>query len=126
MNENPVRWFEIYVDDLPRAKAFYERVLATQLKELEAPGPGVSAMWAFPMREGGSGAAGALVKMQGFEAGAGGTIVYFECDDCAVEAGRVAANGGKVKKEKFALGNYGFIALIQDPGGNLVGLHSRK
>jgi predicted enzyme related to lactoylglutathione lyase len=23
---NPVGWFEIYVDDMPRAKAFYETV----------------------------------------------------------------------------------------------------
>ena len=24
MSENPVRWFEIYVQDMARAKAFYE------------------------------------------------------------------------------------------------------
>ena len=24
MKMNPVNWFEIYVDDMPRAKAFYE------------------------------------------------------------------------------------------------------
>lgn len=27
MNTNAVCWFEIYVDDMPRAKAFYEAVL---------------------------------------------------------------------------------------------------
>ncbi|MBM4231128.1 MAG: VOC family protein, partial [Gammaproteobacteria bacterium] len=26
MNSNPVGWFEIYVQDMPRAKAFYEAV----------------------------------------------------------------------------------------------------
>lgn len=25
--QNPVVWFEIYVNDMPRAKAFYEAVL---------------------------------------------------------------------------------------------------
>ena len=31
MNVNPVGWFEIYVQDMERAKAFYELVLQTQL-----------------------------------------------------------------------------------------------
>ena len=27
MKANPVVWFEIYVQDMPRAKTFYEKVL---------------------------------------------------------------------------------------------------
>jgi hypothetical protein len=30
--QNPVGWFEIYVQDMPRAKAFYEAVLALTLE----------------------------------------------------------------------------------------------
>ena len=33
MKGNPVVWFEIYVQDMPRAKAFYEKVLGTTLDE---------------------------------------------------------------------------------------------
>jgi hypothetical protein len=36
MKPNPVGWFEIYVQDISRAKAFYEAVLQTQLQRLEA------------------------------------------------------------------------------------------
>ena len=31
---NPVGWFEIYVQDMPRARAFYQAVLARPLDQL--------------------------------------------------------------------------------------------
>ena len=124
--QNPVGWFEIYVQDVQRAKAFYEAVLAVKLEKLEAPGPGPLEMWAFPMQQGGTGAAGSLVKMEGMPSGGNSTLVYFSCQDCAVEAGRVAAQGGKVMKEKFSIGPYGFIALVVDTEGNMIGLHSMQ
>ena len=37
MNVNPVGWFEIYVQDMNRAKAFYESVLQTTLEPLCSP-----------------------------------------------------------------------------------------
>jgi predicted enzyme related to lactoylglutathione lyase len=124
---NPVVWFEIYVQDMPRAKAFYERVLGLALTKLEAPPGGApTEMWAFPMDEAGAGAAGALVHLQGVPSGAGGTMVYFSCEDCAVEASRVADAGGSVHMPKFSIGPYGHIALVIDTEGNMVGLHSTK
>ena len=101
-NRNPVGWFEIYVQDMERAKTFYQ-------KTLEA-----------------GGAAGALVKMEGKDSGVGGTLIYFSCEDCAVEAARAAENGGKIQKEKISIGEYGFIVLVSDSEGNLIGLHSMK
>lgn len=122
-----VGWFEVYVDDMERARAFYERVFATTLSHL-GPGdasqePGLE-MWAFPMQQGASGAAGALVRMPGFRAGGNSVIVYFMCADCSVEARRASEAGGKVFKEKFSIGEYGFIALVTDTEGNMIGLHS--
>ena len=35
---NPVGWFEIYVEDMSRAKDFYEAVFSLQLSKLESPG----------------------------------------------------------------------------------------
>jgi len=82
--------------------------------------------WAFPMQEDGAGASGALVRMEGCPSGGNSTLVYFACADCAVEAGRVAVNGGSLVKEKFAIGPYGFIALVLDTEGNMIGLHSMQ
>ncbi|MDY0095883.1 MAG: VOC family protein, partial [Candidatus Vecturithrix sp.] len=39
MKSNPVAWFEIYVQDMPRAKAFYEAVFQSTLEELKNPDP---------------------------------------------------------------------------------------
>lgn len=123
MAQNPVVWFEIYVQDMPRAKAFYENMLAVQLQRLESPG---IEMWAFPWQDTASGSAGALVKMEGCPSGGNSTVVYFACEDCAVEAKRAASGGGRIFKEKFSIGQYGFIALAFDTEGNMIGLHSMK
>jgi uncharacterized protein len=122
---NPVGWFEIYVDDMARAKPFYEAVLQTKLESLPMPeGMGNIEMLSFPMNPGGSGTTGALVKMEGMKAGANSVLVYFSCEDCAVEAGRVAAAGGQVMQEKMPIGQYGHMALAMDTEGNMFGLHS--
>ena len=54
----------------------------------------------------------------------GYTLVYFGCEDCAVEGSRVAAAGGNVHREKMSIGEYGFIVLAVDTEGNMFGLHS--
>jgi predicted enzyme related to lactoylglutathione lyase len=123
MHHNPVGWFELYVQDIPRAKAFYETVFAVQLQKLESPD---LEMWAFPMQDGGSGASGAIVKMPGCPSGGNSTVVYFSCADCATEAQRARDSGGQVFKEKFSIGPYGFIALVTDTEGNMIGLHSMQ
>lgn len=126
---NPVVWFEIYVQDLARATAFYEKVLGLKLENLGEPGADPSTqgmqMMAFPMKQGLTGCGGALVKMEGVPSG-GSTMVYFGADDCAVELGRVEAAGGKLFKDKFSLGEFGFCGIGIDPDGNMFGVHSMQ
>jgi uncharacterized protein len=123
MASNPVGWFEIYVQDMNRAKSFYEAVFEARLERLESP---EIEMWAFSMQPDTPGASGALVRVEGYPSGGNSTLVYFSCDDCAIEARRAAENGGAVFKEKFSIGTYGFIALITDTEGNMIGLHSMR
>jgi len=118
---NAVGWFEIYVQDMERAKKFYEATLQVTLQNLEMPG---IEMWAFPMLHGKPGCTGSLVKMSGKDSGSGGTIIYFVCEDCSVVAARAAENGGQIQKEKFPIGQYGFISFVTDTEGNVIGLHS--
>ncbi len=126
MANNPVGWFEIYVQDMSRAKSFYEAVFKLTLANLPAPGGEGLEMWAFPMQADATGASGALVKMEGCPSGGNSTLVYFSCADCAVEAARAAAAGGTLFRAKFPIGPYGFIALAVDPEGNMFGLHSMQ
>lgn len=125
MAKNPINWFEIYVDDIERAKKFYETVLGVELSKLDT-GEMALEMWTFPGEQEGTGANGSLVHMDGFKAGGNSTLVYFSCEDCAVEEGRVETAGGTVFKPKFSIGEYGFIALANDTEGNMFGLHSMK
>lgn len=60
---NAGAWFEIYVQDMRRAKKFHEKTFSVKLQPLPSP---IIKMQAFPM--GGPnrpGCAGALVKMEG-------------------------------------------------------------
>jgi len=118
---NPVGWFEIYVDDMARARQFYETVLGVTLAPLDSGGP---QMLAFPAAMDQYGAGGALVHMDGFGAGGNSTLVYFSCKDCALEASRVEAAGGRIQRPKMSIGQYGHIALAVDTEGNMFGLHS--
>ena len=120
---NPICWFEIYVQDMNRAKKFYESVFETRLSKLENPAGGMD-YWTFSMEDKGYGATGALVRMEGVPPGGNSTLVYFDCEDCAVQAKRATEQGGKVDKEKFSIGQHGFIALVFDTEGNMIGLHS--
>ncbi len=123
MTNNPVGWFEIYVQDMARAKKFYESVFQLKLEKLDNPEP---EMWSFPGNMEKYGAPGALVRMPGFPSGGNSTLIYFVCADCAVETSRVVAAGGRVQKEKFSIGPYGFISLVFDTEGNMIGLHSMQ
>lgn len=118
---NPVSWFEIYVENMERAKAFYESVFGVELTKLEGT---EYEMWAFPMYPESLGAPGALIKIPGYSSGANSTVVYFHCDDCSAEVEKAGKAGGKVEMEKKSVGQYGFIALVVDTEGNIIGLHS--
>jgi len=104
MTSNPVGWFEIYVQDMARAQAFYESVLQVNLEKLTPPDDSDLEMMTFPMASDVPGASGALVRMNGFPSGGNSTLVYFSCEDCAAEAGRVAPAGGSVQQEKMSIG----------------------
>lgn len=126
MNTNPVGWFEIYVQDIERAKRFYEAVFQVKLEQLNSPAGMETEMWAFPMVKDARGITGALVKMKDGPSGGNSVLVYFMCTDCAIEAARAAVSGGKIVREKVSIGQYGFISLVADTEGNMIGLHSMQ
>jgi predicted enzyme related to lactoylglutathione lyase len=121
MSMNPVGWFEIYVQDMGRARAFYETVFDVTLEKLNDEQP---ELWKFPQSMTSYGASGALASVEGMPSGGNSTLVYFTCANCADELSRVVQAGGKIMKEKFSIGEYGFVALAVDTEGNLIGLHS--
>ena len=122
---NAVGWFDIYVNELDRAVAFYEAVLGRKLEPMGDP-TGETQMMSFPADMSAYGAAGALTKSAHAAPGIGGTIVYFSVEDCAEEESRIADEGGKIVRSKFSIGDFGWVALCLDTEGNMFGLNSLK
>ncbi len=126
--KNVINWFEIYTSDFSRAKRFYAEVFKFNLKDLPMSSDRHAQMEyaIFPGDENGIGANGALVKIDQVKPGNGGILVYFSSEEINDELGRVEAAGGKIIRPKLNIGEFGFIALIEDTEGNMIGLHSMK
>lgn len=122
--KNPVNWFEIYVDDMNRAKKFYEIVLDIELVKLPMPEGMDAEMYSFPWEEGGINATGALVRSKQMKAGGNSVVVYFTTGDCLIEQNKVETAGGKIMESKYPIGEYGFCSICVDTEGNIFGLHS--
>ena len=120
---NPVGWFEIYVQDIERAKAFYTAVFGAEFKQIDSPG---FAMFSFGMDSSSYGASGALVHMPGFGGGSNSVLVYFRSEDCDIEVRKALNAGGRLQKPKTSIGPNGNIALIYDTERNMIGLHSMR
>lgn len=122
MTTNALNWFEIFTSDFNRAKTFYETILQRPFPETDTCCGGKMALFG----DGGeTGVGGALTLMEGFKPGAGGTVVYLNVEgdlDGVLE--RVPGAGGKVVQARMAIPPHGFIGLIEDTEGNVVGLHS--
>jgi predicted enzyme related to lactoylglutathione lyase len=118
---NSVGWFEIPVNDLKRATAFYEHVFGTTLQPMQM-GPADMAM--FSSDPGHPGAGGALIKTEGYTPSFDGSVVYFSVADIEGTLSRVTARGGKTVVPKMSIGEFGFVAQFKDSEGNRVALHS--
>lgn len=132
MDKNIICWFEIYVKDLERASKFYSQVLGLNIRPMSTPGEaeGQMRMASFStMEESGNGVSGALIEMPGTKEGDGksvNTLVYFPCENCEVEQGRVESAGGSIHQPKMSIGEHGFCSICIDTEGNLFGLYSME
>ncbi len=117
---NPVNWFEIPVEDLSRAKSFYESVLSLELTDSEL-GPNKMA-W-FPMEMGATGAAGTLIKGDSYKPSHDGSLVYLHVDKIDPTLEAISNSGGKTLMPRTDIGQHGFIAHFEDTEGNRVALH---
>jgi len=122
MPMNPVTWFEIYTTDLERAKTFYEAVFGKVLSP--EPTDGSFKAYRFPGTMPGAGAMGALMHHPMRTPSRQGNMIYFHCDNCSIRSQLAKENGGQIHREKWSIGKDGFIAIIEDTEGNVIGLHS--
>jgi uncharacterized protein len=120
---NAINWFEIPVNDLDRAKEFYEKVLNVSMTITEM-GP-LKMAW-FPSEREAPGATGTLIKADSYVPSHSGTLVYFQVDNIEGTLDKINSQGGKTLNPKMSIGEYGFVAHFEDCEGNRVALHSTQ
>lgn len=119
-----VTWFDVPTLNFERAVKFYSDILGINVKVNHYNG---QRLGFFPM-DGKSGVGGDLVPPNSdHKPSKSGTRVYLNCDGKLDQVlSRVEKAGGKIVREKFSIGEAGWIALIEDTEGNIMGLHSAK
>jgi predicted enzyme related to lactoylglutathione lyase len=120
-----VGWFEIPVQNMNRAKKFFDTVFGISISIHDFGG--LKMGW-FPNDPDKKGATGSLVQHESYiPSTTDGALVYFSCEDLAHELKKVEAAGGTVLRPKTQIGEgHGFMALLADTEGNRIALHSHK
>jgi len=120
--QNAINWFELFVNDLDRATRFYEAALEVKLRREEFGGTPMAIF----MSAADGAVGGALVK-NGRKPGGEGTLVYLNANGkLDAVLGRIEKAGGTVVQPRTDIGAPGFIAMVKDTEGNVVGLHSER
>ncbi len=118
---HPVCYFEIPVNDMGRAVAFYEAVFALKLERTEIDG---NEMALFPEAVGTNAITGALARGASYVPSRQGTRIYFRTDSIDTTLERAVAAGGIVMYPKTSIGDLGWVAEFEDSEGNVIALHS--
>ena len=125
MDNNVIVWFDIPTEDFDRAVKFYSDILGAKVKVDKSMGQKLG-LFPMPSDPKGPGVGGDIVPPGvGNKPSSQGTRVYLNCAGKLDEvAGRVEKAGGKIVQKKFSIGQMGWIVLIKDTEGNVIGLQS--
>jgi predicted enzyme related to lactoylglutathione lyase len=118
-----INWFELPTTDLQRASRFYEAVLAINLKQEHHAATDMR-MAIFPGEQ--DSVRGALIADERRKPVADGALVYLHAPNLDASLVRAVEAGGSVLMPKTDIGEPGFIALLRDTEGNVVGLHTPR
>ena len=124
-----LHYFEIPVEDMDRAKAFYEAVLDGSITVTDFRETMGTLVGGLPHR---GGAGGALVwgPQQGYIPGERGTLIYLVLSIPVEEAlTHAKAHGGEIMLDKTPLpegAGGGFVAWVKDSEGNKIGLYASQ
>ncbi|MCK9639827.1 MAG: VOC family protein [Prolixibacteraceae bacterium] len=123
--ENALNWFEIAVNDISRAKKFYETVFGIEMHSDDMMG---MKMAVFVTDDSTGKVSGALVQSDMHKPSADGVTIYLNGNpDLDLSLGRVNGAGGKVLLPKTLVNeDVGYMAFFMDTEGNKIGLHSRN
>ena len=122
---NCVNWFEIPVDDLQRAKYFYQKIFNIEMGEDTIMGMQTAF---FPSDQGNGKVGGALVKSELHNPNTEGVLIYLNANpDITSVLERIEEEGGMIFKQKTSINaGSGFIAVFLDTEGNRIALYAEQ
>jgi len=116
---NPFVYVQLNTTDVGKAKAFYSKLFAWKLEDVEMGGQGLTAI------EVGQGTGGAIMKHP--MPGAPSTwLAYVQVDDIAAATQKAKSLGAKIIKDVTEVGGSGWSSIITDPTGAALGLWKPK
>ncbi|HEY4328018.1 MAG TPA: VOC family protein [Mucilaginibacter sp.] len=122
---NALNWFEISVNDIGRAKKFYEEVFGGTMEVQEMMG---MKMAYFPIDMMSGKVGGGLVESPYHKPSADGVKVYLNANpDMEAILAKIEGAGGQVMMPKTKISDeIGYMAGFVDSEGNHIALHSNK
>ena len=118
--------FEIHVDDIQRARAFYEAAFGWTFEDW-SDFAGVPYLGAMTGEESTPGINGALMQRQGEGGGAGapvnGAVLTMGVEDYDAAERQILDAGGQVALPKHALPGMAWQGYYLDTEGNVLGIH---
>ncbi|HEV2531787.1 VOC family protein [Phenylobacterium sp.] len=110
-----LRHFAINADDVPRARAFYEKVFGWNFTSWGPPG-------FYQVKNAGQGLMGALQGRRPIEGQAmPGIEASFGVDDLDAAIAAIAANGGRILMQPYLIDGVGRLIFFADTEGNIAG-----
>jgi predicted enzyme related to lactoylglutathione lyase len=122
---NALNWFEISVNDMARAKKFYETIFSIKMDETEMMG---MKMAFFPADSMNGKVGGGLVQGPMHKPSADGSKVYLNANpDMEAIIAKIDQAGGTVAMPKTKISDdIGYMAFFVDTEGNGMALHSNQ
>jgi predicted enzyme related to lactoylglutathione lyase len=120
-----VRAFDIPVDDMRRAKKFYERVFGWEVHPIPGSGGDFHAAHTVPVDENDEPQVRGAINGGLFKRGTDGLNEVFlevtvqSIDDCLK---KIEEEGGRLVKPKAPILDIAFFAVVKDSEGNFIGL----
>lgn len=122
MNNSPIAWFEIVVQNFDRGCQFYSKAFDMTLTTMKIDNIDMAL---FPYQDGYTG--GALVASPNYDdhvAGPNTSIIYLNCDSVTKQLSKIISLGGKEVFPTTKIGENGYIAGFEDSEGNHIGIWS--
>ena len=120
-----VKAFDIPVDDMGRAKRFYEEVFGWEISPVPGSGGNFHAATTVPVDEEGEPKVLGGINGGFFQRGTRGlegTFIEINVPSVDEYLRRIESAGGKIVKPKGPILDIAFFALVKDTEGNIIGL----